>query len=66
MTEEGKKSRVNFYANIISEDDVLQSRINNEFRNFLFLLTKSKRYGTATYSIKYIQIEKMSFTNISI
>lgn len=47
--------RVNFYINImVVEDDVVQypaqSRVNNEFRNFLFRLTQlSQRYGTITY-----------------
>lgn len=67
MTEEGKKIKINFYINImVSEDDVVQSKINNEFRNFLFLLNKSERYGTTTCAIEYIQIEKVEFRNVSI
>lgn len=62
-----KKTRVNFYINImVTEDDVVQGRINNEFRNFLFLLTKSQRYGTTACSIEYIQTEKVQFTNVNI
>lgn len=51
---------------MVTEDDVVQGRINNEFRNFLFLLTKSQRYGTTACSIEYIQIEKVQFTNVNI